>query len=305
LDYKKGVKYYLFDIAVIKKDFNYVLKKYPELEKVEHEGLVKISKNAKLNKDGFSYKDDYLIFNEQIRQSFSFLRRLIQLRKENSNLFDLAFKINYDVLGVKGTEREMFLKSFWDGMPGFNVEYLNNRKEAISIYGPDNSDLEFQDKTEFYIKKSKLKNGGECWQLEIEEHIPLRVWGLMDENFIWLDNKERKYFTRYLHAYLSLDFELCYHIDWAYKDYSNFENYKQRNNEKIDNSLLSRTVEKIKLLRLDSEKGIDFWSEIINAFFYMNPYPSDFFNNTPYPELEKQRNYYVENQFKKLIKNQI
>nr|MDA3856021.1 hypothetical protein [Candidatus Woesearchaeota archaeon] len=39
LDYKKGVKYYLFDIAVIKKDFNYVLKKYPELEKVEHEGL--------------------------------------------------------------------------------------------------------------------------------------------------------------------------------------------------------------------------------------------------------------------------
>ena len=303
LDYKKGIKYYLFDVAVIEKDSQQAIQTYPELKENEDEGLIKMPTGANLVKDGFGYKEHYLIFDREIRQHFSFVSFLINKNKEKREDFELSFKIDYEKLGIKGTEREVFLESYWDGMPGFNVNWLHKnwrdkRKPSYSKYGSDSSDLKILDVTEFLIKKKTIPDVGDCWQIEIEEHIPLIFWRPFESSIV-LDKKEIMYFTRYLHAYLSLDFQKCYHIDWAYKDYGTLENYKAR--EKIQDTKIRKVTQKTKIFRLDSSKGITFWSEVINAFFYMNQHLSEYFNNRLDKNVEEQRKDSINKKVEKLM----
>lgn len=301
LDYEKGVKYYLSDVAVIQKDSQYAIQTYPEL--TEKEGLIKMPAGANLVKNGFGYKEHYLIFDNEIMQYFSFMTSFINKHREKKEDFEMSFKIDYEKLGIKGTERGTFAEIFLGGMPGFDVKWItknwsDKRKPIYSKYGPDSSDSKILDLTEFLIKKKRTTDFGDCWQIEIEEHIPLKIWEPFESSSIILDKKKIVYFTRYLHAYLSLDFQKCYHIDWAYKDYGTLENYKTR--EKIQNSKIREAAKKTKIFRLDSLKGITFWSEVINAFFYLNPHLSEYFNNRSDKKVEEDRKLFVNQKLRKL-----
>jgi hypothetical protein len=194
---------------------------------------------------------------------------------------------------LPNTLRTVFLKSHWQGPKSIkNISKSFNSEELI-IKGPSKSNTLLYDKVEFLFRKI-----GGNWHLEIEELLPRK--GISFDISTVIRGKKVNYFTRYIHAVTSQDLKTCFHLDGAIRVYHNFNNFKKRNLSDLKSGDWSKISDKYKLFKLDSEKGIVKFEEIIGLFFLYNPYVREFFEgeNKELREMEDQRTLLFEVDFK-------
>ncbi len=266
IDQRKISKYYLWDIAVIEKE-NLVLETYPEVSQlIDNDGLIEVPYNSDLNKDGFRYKDHYLVFENAFSHNFNFTRWII---KNWKNEYALKLPISMRLLGLLDTRRDMFLKSHWEGPKDINhVKKSLSGKEVI-VKGNNNLNIPLLDKTEFMFTKRE-----NMWHLQIEELLPLE--GLFFSKEIAFRDEKLCYYTKYLHAIVNEDFSCCIHLDGALRVYETIKNFKNRNSVTLKDTVKD-SCKKYKLFRMDSKVGVSSFQEIVGLFFVGNPYVIEFF----------------------------
>jgi len=289
IDDMKISKYYLWDIAVEEKN-NIVLEKFSELnERIDKDELITVPFNSDFNKNGFRYKDRYLIFEDAFSHNFHLTEWLIRNWK---NDFILNLPINKNCLGLPETRRNVILKSHWQGPKKLDhVKKSLNGKEFVIKGGPFSGPL--MDKTEFLFY---YKNNN--WHFQIEELIPLE--GVVFRESICLHNKEHKFYTKYVHAITDSKLSSCNHIDGAIRVYDTYEKFKERNLTNLKNTKIRKCCENFKLFRIDSKTGIKSFQEIIGLFLIGNPYVLEFFEGeTSFTkDMEKTRAGILEIDFK-------
>ncbi len=267
-DPKRVSAYEGWDITIEQKD-DYVLEKYPELlVKRKDETLVSLNYPTKINKNGFMYKDRFLIFPSIFTANFHFTNWII---KNWLGQFKLSLSFELDKLGIPETEKESILLSHWFG-PKTKKNVKENFNNTIKVvFGATDTSwsTEIFDKTEFYFNRRK----GE-WHLEIEELLPL-------QNLFYTPNtqfrqQEMKYYTKYLHAITDRDINSCTHIDGAIRVYDTRDNFLKRHSIQFQSDP-KEISKRYKLFRFDSDAGITSFQEIIGLFFLHNPYVHEFF----------------------------
>ena len=245
---------------------------FPELKDLPlYEKLVSPQGNNDINKSGFKYKDKYLIFPTVLSGNFHFTTKLIQLWDPEKESLKLSYDPNY--LGDPKTIRMMILKSYWRGPNSIQSVQKKFKDKSIVVFGAkQNFSAEIFDNVEFSFEHRKGK-----WHFEIEELLPLNNLTLYNKTSI---GEERyNYYTNYVHAITDANFTKCFHLDGAIRVYNNIENYKKRhinsaNNIKTD---VHSLCDRVKLFRLDSEQGFNYFVELITLFFDANPYVLEFF----------------------------
>jgi hypothetical protein len=293
IDKDKISKYYLGDIAVEYKK-GYSKEKYPELSDIEKLGLIKIDFPTTINKNGFRYKDNYLVFPHLFSRNFHFTNWMIDNWKGD---FELSLPYDPDYLGVVGSERKMILLSHWMG-PKTTTKVAESLggKERIIFGSYENIDGSFYDITEFYFVCRKG-----IWHLEIEELLPMpSIIYQRDVNYRGIDIK---YHTLYLHALTNSSLTKCSHIDGAIRGYGSEQNFRKRHNMNINRKSPKDLSTRHKLFRMDSESGIENFQEIIGLFFESNPYIMEFFEgeNDITRDLQKKREYVLKNEIPKIL----
>lgn len=290
LDPTRIKKYYLWDIAVEEKT-DFVFEKFTEVkELLDEDGLIQIPYNSDLNKNGFRYKDSYLIFENAYSRNFHLTQWLIENWKNN---FVLKLPINKNCLGVSETRRQVELLSHWQG-----PKTINQIKESLAgkefvVKGPSFFDAPLMDKTEFLFNSRDNK-----WHLQIEELLPLD--GIELGTIINYQDKEHKFYTRYLHAITNKNLSECFHMDGGIRVYKTYENFERRNKSELKDSSITSYSDRYKFFRVDSESGISSFQEIIGLFFIANPYVLEFFDGESNftKDLEKNRTGILEIDFK-------
>lgn len=294
VDSQRISKFYLRDIAVESKE-NHSLETFPELlNEIDSEGLMKVPFGYDLNKDGFKYKNKYLIFENVISRNFHFMDWII---RNWDNGFSIRLRPNFNYLGIPSTRRDLMLLSHWRGPKKFSN--LNKFEQNLVIKGPNNFDVfPVNDKTEFLFE---FRNGE--WHLQMEEMVPLEETAYIPDFLI--NNKKYNFCTRYLHAIMDENLSFCTHIDGAIRAYHNDKNLRIRNNTNLSDENLKDICSRIKLFSFDSSEGIESFQEIIGLFFRENPYVLEFFEGETKEtkELEEKRTYFVENNLNKRYRN--
>jgi hypothetical protein len=143
IDPMKTTKYYLWDVAVEEKK-DYAFNEFSELKsQLDEDGLIEVPYNSDLNKNGFKYKNKYLIFENAFSKNFHFTEWVIKNWKGN---FSLKLPINTNCLGIPETRRNTTLLSHWQGPK--TIEHVRESladKEFI-IKGPSSFDAPILDK---------------------------------------------------------------------------------------------------------------------------------------------------------------
>lgn len=283
LDPSRETKYYLWDIAVRKKD-NLVPDVYPNLCGFNDDDLIDIPKSADMNKDGFEYKKHYLIFIRRLAQNYYLTGKLGTLRSSGVNL---SVPVSYNRLGMPDTTREMILAAHWRGPE--TIDELRDRSgsEFFIQKGTESYDHGLQDRTEFYFE---LRDGK--WHLQIEELLP-RTGIFYSPHTTYRDNKIQ-YYTRYFHAIVDEECKNCYHMDGAIRGYGTLEKFIERHikQELQEPNILKRVSNRHKLFKVDSPDGeIYEFGEVAGLFFKHNPHVQRFFEgDSEYAsELEENR----------------
>lgn len=263
--------YPAWDIDIKQKN-GLVLEEYPELEATlddKNKTLVELHYPVKINKNGFKYKNDYLIFPTTLSENFALTKHLINNWHGQFKL-QLAFEL--DKLGVLSSERELLLKSHWWGPNNLTKVSSAFKSSQKVVFGTrDNSwSNELFDKVEFYFNK----RDGE-YHLEIEEFLPIHNMEVCEP--ITFRQQNFKYYMLYIHAITDETLTICTHIDGAIRDYRTKENYVLRHSPSF-NSDPKKICDRYKLFRIDSNLGVSNYQEVIGLFFENNPYVHEFFS---------------------------
>lgn len=269
IDNDKMCKYYLWDIATEEKN-NLLFERYPRIkELIDKNGMVELPYPCDLNKNSFKHGYHYLIIDDSFSSNFHFTEWLI---KNWQGKFKLRLPIKLNSLGIGSTRRNVALMSHWQGPKTLdNIKGMYD-KEAYVVYGPDNFSSSLIDSTQFffYFKDNK-------WQLEVEELVPMDGMNYSESKVIL--GIRHKFYTKYLHAFVNLELTKCYHIDGGIRVYADLNDFKKRNSMQLnsDKAIIKDMTKRYKIFRIDSDKGIDSYQEIVGLFFNSNPYVSQFF----------------------------
>jgi hypothetical protein len=250
----------------------------------QDQNLIEVPTDAEFNKDGFEYRDHYLIFGEPISSNFHLTTYLL-----NNNTQDLSLKtlFSLDQLGLPATTRTMHLFEHWDG-----PETLQRIREAngiahVSSHGGQTYGDGFYDKTEFLFEKR-----GDRWVLHIEETLPIK--GVFLNLSTRYRGRKVDYYTRYLHAITNEDLTECYHLDCAIREYPSRDTFLERHRKQFtEGQVFKDLCSRYKVFKLDSEAGsIPDYQRIAGLFFKYNPYVIEFFDGPSdwTQELEEFRN---------------
>lgn len=285
--------YYHWDVGVQKKK-NLALETYPELlQQEDDDGLLEICPDVDLNKNGFKYKNHYLIFPEYFTNNFHFTEWLI--RNWNGK-FKLKVSFEYDKLGMPDTRRDTLLMAHWRGPKHLrHVQKSLNRSEFIEKRTVFNGQYCLNDKTEFLF----VKDSADTWTFQIEELIPMD--GVLGYDEVTsLKGKKILFYTRYLHAIVNKDLSQCYHLDGALREYGSYDAWCSRNELSLRDSSIRSLTDRYKLFRIDSSSGIIDFHEIIGLFFKSNPYVLEFFEgeSEDYAQSENRRRVFMERYLK-------
>lgn len=283
LDPSRETQYYLWDIAVREKN-DLVSKNYPDLCSFADDDLIDIPQTADMNKNGFEYKDHYLIFIDQLAKNYYLTEKLGSLRSNNVNL---SVPVSYSKLGMPDTRRKMMLKAHWRGPE--TIDKLRDRSgsEFFVQKGTESYQHGLQDRTEFYFELRDRE-----WHLQIEELLPRT--GIFYSPHTAYRDAEIKYYTRYFHAIMDEKCEYCIHMDGAIRGYGSFEKFVERHTERElqEVNTLKRMSSRHKLFRVDSPDGaINEFGEVAGLFFKHNPHVQRFFegDSEHATELEENR----------------
>lgn len=262
-------RYYLWDIAVAEKN-GIVYENYSDLSGFGDGSLKEIPEDVDMNKDGFEYKNHYLIFIRRLANNYYLVGKLNSLRGPEVNL---SVPISYSKLGLPDTTRETILAAHWRGPE--TIEELRSRSgsEFFVQKGTESYQHGLQDRTEFYFE---LRDGN--WHLQIEELLPRT--GIFYAPHTHIRDNEIRYYTRYLHAIVNEDCTDCYHLDGALRGYGTLDNFIERHRVKeLQNpNPLKRMSSRHKLFKIDSpNRGIADYGEISGLFFKHNPHVQRFF----------------------------
>lgn len=283
IDADRETQYYLWDIAVREKN-DLVPENYPDLCSFNDNDLIDIPQNLDMNKNGFEYKEHYLIFVHPLAQNYYLTGKLATLRSTDVSL---SVPVSYNKLGMPDTTRETVLKAHWRGPE--TIDELRDRSgsEFFVQKGTESYQHGLQDRTEFYFE---LRDG--MWHLQIEELLPRT--GIFYSPHTGYRNNEIKYYTRYFHAIMDDECKRCYHMDGAVRGYGSLEKFIERHTERElqEPNILKRMSTRHKLFKVDSPDGeINDFGEVAGLFFKNNPHVQRFFEgDSEYTrELEENR----------------
>lgn len=281
IDLSEETKFYLWDIAVIQKR-EIVLNNYPELKQKINNGLIRVPKSADMNKNGFEYQDHYLIFDNRFSQNFHLVGLLNDIRDD---AVEVHVPITFDQLGDPDTTRKTFLKEHWAGPE--TVDRLQARRAPEFIQkGTESYKEGIMDRTEFYFYKRD-----DDWHVQIEELLPQD--GVRYSPHTKFQGNEIKFYTRYVHAILGPDCELCYHLDGAFRSYRKKPNFikRHRDLELRQSKRLKEMSDRYKFFKVDSpDSGFIDYQELIGLFFKNNPHVVEFFEGESVETREMERN---------------
>jgi hypothetical protein len=287
LDQDQIQKYYLWDIAVKRKN-GIVEETYPEVLDNQDQNLIEVPINADFNKNGFEYKDHYLIFGNPIDSNFHLTTYLL-----NNNTSDLELKMLFslDKLGLPETTGKMYLFEHWDGPKTLQRIKESNGIAHTSIHGGQTYGDGFYDKTEFLFEKRDDE-----WILHIEETLPIK--GAFLDLGTSYRGRNVDYYTRYLHAITNEELTECYHLDGAIREYPSRDVFLERHRRQFsEDNIFKDLCSREKVFKLDSESGsIPDYQRIVGLFFKYNPYVIEFFDGPSdwTKELEQFRNGHFE-----------
>lgn len=276
-------KYYLWDIAVLRKS-DIVFDEYPSLSSLGQNDLKSVPKQADMNKNGFDFKNHYLIFCSRLSQNYYLTGKLDTLR---SDTVSLSVPISYSRLGLSDTTRTTALLAHWRGPETIDKLRSRSGHRFFIQKGTESYKHGLQDRTEFLFEKRKNE-----WHLQIEELLPRT--GISYSPHTQLRRTGIEYNTRYLHAILNEDCKKCFHIDGALRGYGTAQKFIDRHiaKELRDSKTLKEMSSRHKLFKLDSPVGdIADFGEIAGLFFKHNPHVQRFFEgDSDYAtEIEEKR----------------
>lgn len=283
-------KFYLWDIAVVQKR-DIALDTYTKLEDETENGLIEVPATADMNKNGFRYKDHYLIFDSRFYQNFKLVNHLNNLR---SSTICLYAPITFNQLGDPETTRQMFLKEHWAGPK--TVDRLKSRRAPEFIQkGTASYQDGVMDRTEFYFN---VRDGE--WHIQIEELLPRT--GVRYSPHATFRSQDLRFYTRYVHAILGSDLERCYHLDGALRSYQTKDRFVKRHT-KVDlrePNQLKVMSDRHKIFKIESQEGgFTDYQKIIGLFFKHNPHVKEFFDGQSEEtrEQEERRSRAFRNEF--------
>ena len=252
--------------------------------------MITVPYNHDLNKNGFKYKNHYLIFDNAFSRNFHFTEWLMANWKDN---FGLKLPISKNLLGLSETRRNMMLLSHWQGPKHISNIQMSLNGKAYVVKGPLQFHADLMDKTEFLFYFDE-----DQWHFQIEELLPME--GIGYSECIHFQDKVHRFYTRYLHAIANKQLTKCTHIDGSIRVYDTYDNFKIRNNAELKNPKCRENANRYKLFRIDSKQGICCFQEIIGLFFKFNPYVLEFFEGeSDYTkEIERRRSGILEIDFK-------
>jgi hypothetical protein len=283
LDKVREAKHYLWDIAVVEKE-NIAFEEYPDLKKDIENSLKKVPSEADMNKNGFEFRDHYLIFCSRLYRNYYLVGKLNTIRSDE---IELSVPISYSRLGIPETTREYILAAHWRGPETIDELRSRSGNEFFVQKGTESYEQGLQDRTEFYFERRNDR-----WHLQIEELLPRT--GINYSLHANLRDRVINYYTRYLHAVVDEDCKQCFHMDGALREYGDLEDFVDRHVEKelSDSNQLKKMSNRYKLFKLDSKKGkIEDFGEVAGLFFKRNPHVQRFFEgDSEYAdEIEQKR----------------
>lgn len=291
LDETRESRYYLWDIGVVEKK-NIVPETYPSLANLGFSDLKKVPTNSDMNKNGFQFKEHYLIFCNRLARNFYLTGKLGNVRADTVTL---SVPISYRQLGLPETTRETILAAHWRGPE--TIDELRSRAgtEFFIQKGTESYEHGLQDRTEFFFEKRDDR-----WHLQIEELLPRM--GTLHSLHTTFRGREIKYYTRYIHAILDEECRECFHLDGAIRGYGNLDDFIERHIEReLQNpNPLKKMSNRYKMFKLDSPTGeISDFGEIAGLFFKHNPHVQRFFegDSEEAEELEEERARWYQSDF--------
>ena len=247
-------------------DRNIIKRVLPELISVDDDGLIDISVLSQI-KPGIYKKGSYLVFaHHYFRRGFSRLNTL------NQEFLDLLYKtksetqcsvkvaIDYDMIGMVGTESEEFEYSYWWG-PKFN-DSIQDIPYGVTKHVNDKFNSVFSDIrwTEFGFYEQDSKQTFECEEVTDSENI--------------LKDGESYSGCRFVHSMFKENTDLPEHLDGAIRAYTE-EKMCLRLDVNIDKS--NRDTEYEKLWRIDGVITVIRWKELITHYFRDNMLIGEYF----------------------------
>ena len=256
--YVNAVSFY--DKAIVKRIL-------PELTNVDKDGLIDLSELTVVM-PGIYKKGSFLIFAHQFfRRGYSHLNTLNQeflslldtVKSESQCSIKIA--IDYNLIGMVGTEQEEFEYSYWWG-----PKFTNSVKDipyGVTRHNNDKYNSVFSDVrwTEFGFYEQDNKRTFECEEITDRKNID--ICG------------ERYAGCRFIHSMFNNSTGLPEHLDGAIRAYS-FEKMCLRLDISIDKC--SRDTDYTKLWRIDGELDIVRWKELITHFYRDNMLVGEYFN---------------------------
>ena len=283
LDETREARYYLWDIAVAEKN-EIVSEMYPHLGSLGFNDLKEVPTDADMNKNGFEFRNHYLIFCSRLADNYYLTGKLGNIRDDE---ISLSIPISYHRIGLPETTRETILAAHWRGPETIDELRSRTGTEFFIQKGTESYEHGLQDRTEFFFEKRDGR-----WHLQIEELLPREsIFHSLHTTF---RGREIKYYTRYLHTILNEDCQDCFHLDGAIRGYGHLEDFIERHTEReLQNpNPLKKMSSRDKLFKLDSPSGdIGDFGEIAGLFFKHNPHVQRFFegDSEEAKELEEKR----------------
>lgn len=257
-----------------------VAKIYPEvLGKLDDDGLLLIDESIKLFDGGIEYKDHILHYHQFLRRGYSsnpnfdFLGRFIRyyLQTRPKNRFRIA--IDHHRIMPKEFYRQIAEMDAW-----FGPKFDKNKLDDINAVGltviarskPSLFDLSGNvERTEFYWS---YKDGIKTF--EVEE--------ISGKDYFF----DPYYLNRYVHAERDTKLKVLRHCDGAVKVYPQ-NSYEKRLSSQMPTEL--KSIEKIKLFRIDGDIDVDEWMELLSLFYKGNEMIIEYFNPEQFEQLFGER----------------
>ena len=255
---------------------------FPNLkESIDDKGLIDIKILHPVLPGIYSY-NGYLLFAHRYYRrncsylntlNTSFLERIERIADEDKTL-DIKIAIDFDCIGLLGTEHSEFEYQYWWG-PKFNNSLkdipLGVTRHSNEHYNELMSNIRFMD---FGWYKQDKKHTFECE--EITDIPNLRIDGV------------EMFGCRFVHSMVDNVSGFPTHLDGAIRAYDTEKMVKR-----IDISIkdCERDTKYTKLWRIDGALTIEKWKELITHYYRDNMMPGEYFggNDEQITEIKKQK----------------
>ena len=259
-------------------DKNIVPKLFPYLfAETDKKNLIKYDKLKMLFPGVYEIGNIIIFAHQYFRRNYS---RLNNLNIEFLDLFDkvskknssLKIAIDLDMIGLKDSFKVPMEFEFWWG-PKFNNS-IKDIPKGVTQHGAD-------DRLRFFHRIVK----NEFFWYEQDDHYVLECEEIVDFE---LSNEPFKYGCRYIHSMVDKKNDNIIHLDGAVRGYSDEQ---MVNRLDIDISKQDRSLDYLKLWRIDGVIELSVWKELICHFYRDNYLTGEYLS----PELDDNTIKYLDN----------